>query len=96
MVFSVEICSADCRWRRCYGAYSCEKEQKIICLGLCRWASDLQRSRRQITDLDGKEINFGAGRSMEENLGMAAANESAHARVLEAVGGLLKDDLERE
>jgi 3'(2'), 5'-bisphosphate nucleotidase len=46
----------------------------------------------KITDLDGKEIDFGAGRTMAENWGMVAANESIHPIMLEIVGRLVKED----
>jgi 3'(2'), 5'-bisphosphate nucleotidase len=47
---------------------------------------------RKITDLDGKEIDFGAGRRMEENWGMVAANRTIHASLLEIVKKLLNED----
>jgi 3'(2'), 5'-bisphosphate nucleotidase len=50
----------------------------------------------KITALDGKEIDFGAGRKMEENWGMVAANESVHARILETVVEVLKEDLKTD
>jgi len=46
----------------------------------------------KITALDGKEIDFGAGRKMEENWGMVAANQLAHARILQTAEELLKED----
>lgn len=49
----------------------------------------------KITDLDGKEIEFGAGRRMENNFGMVAANKAVHARILETVGKFMKQDLEK-
>jgi 3'(2'), 5'-bisphosphate nucleotidase len=46
----------------------------------------------KITALDGKEIDFGAGRKIEENWGMVAANQSVHARILQTTEELLKED----
>lgn len=46
----------------------------------------------KITDLDGKKIDFGVGRTIAENWGTVAANESIHASMLEIVGRLVRED----
>jgi 3'(2'), 5'-bisphosphate nucleotidase len=44
----------------------------------------------KITDLDGKEIEFGTGRNLDVNMGMVAAREWVHARILQIVQEVLK------
>jgi 3'(2'), 5'-bisphosphate nucleotidase len=43
----------------------------------------------KVTDLDGKPIDFGAGRDLNQNRGMVAAKEDIHKRVLASVRELL-------
>ncbi len=38
-----------------------------------------------ITDADGEPLNFGLGRSLENNYGIIAAGKDVHSRVLKAV-----------
>ncbi|KAK3689054.1 hypothetical protein B0T22DRAFT_165664 [Podospora appendiculata] len=45
---------------------------------------------KKVTDLQGKEIDFGGGRQMSENWGVVAADETVHARILEVVGEVLR------
>ncbi|KAL3424471.1 3',5'-bisphosphate nucleotidase [Phlyctema vagabunda] len=49
----------------------------------------------RITDLDGGDMDFGAGRKLD-NWGVVAAKEDVHAGVLEAVKDVLRRDVERE
>ena len=49
----------------------------------------------KVTDLEGKEIDFGAGRDLSNNWGMVAANEDVHAEILKVVREVLKENPER-
>ncbi|KAH7188643.1 uncharacterized protein B0J16DRAFT_98562 [Fusarium flagelliforme] len=50
----------------------------------------------KVTDLDGKEMDFGAGRDLKQsNNGLLAAREGIHKAVLEGMGKLLTDDASR-
>jgi hypothetical protein len=42
-------------------------------LGSCWWSPDLQESGGHVTDLDGKELDFTAGRRLKANRGMIVA-----------------------
>lgn len=44
----------------------------------------------RITDVNGRGIDFGAGRSMEGNFGFVASLEGIHGRVLEGVRGIMR------
>ncbi|KAJ9144644.1 3',5'-bisphosphate nucleotidase [Pleurostoma richardsiae] len=44
----------------------------------------------KITDLDGKEIDFGAGRELAKNRGVIAARRGVHARILAVVNQVLE------
>jgi 3'(2'), 5'-bisphosphate nucleotidase len=44
----------------------------------------------KITDLDGKEIEFGTGRKLDVDVGMVAAKEWVHARILQVAQEVLK------
>jgi 3'(2'), 5'-bisphosphate nucleotidase len=46
----------------------------------------------KITDLDGKPINFGAGRSLSKNRGMVAAKEDVHERILAKIRECLGEE----
>lgn len=46
----------------------------------------------KITDLDGKNIDFGVGRALSENWGLIAADERIHARVLAIAKEFLRKD----
>jgi 3'(2'), 5'-bisphosphate nucleotidase len=48
----------------------------------------------KITDLDGKKIDFGAGRELGNNWGVIAANKGVHARILKIATEMLKVDQE--
>jgi 3'(2'), 5'-bisphosphate nucleotidase len=48
----------------------------------------------KITDIDGKDIDLGAGRRTEENWGVVAANEPIHSSILDIVRKALKLDEE--
>jgi len=48
----------------------------------------------KITDLYGKEMDFGAGRKLGNNWGLIAAKEGVHARILNLVTEMLKEDCE--
>jgi 3'(2'), 5'-bisphosphate nucleotidase len=45
----------------------------------------------KITDLNGKAIDFGAGRALYQNWGLIAANEGIHCRILEVVAEIMED-----
>ena len=45
----------------------------------------------KVTDLDGKDIDFGAGRDLSQNRGMLAAREDIHARVRDLVTKMLAE-----
>ncbi|RFU34427.1 hypothetical protein B7463_g1953, partial [Scytalidium lignicola] len=46
----------------------------------------------KITDLEGKRIDFGAGRKLSNNWGLVAAREGIHARILEVVAEVLREE----
>jgi 3'(2'), 5'-bisphosphate nucleotidase len=46
----------------------------------------------KITDLDGKEIDFGAGRHLSANNGMLVAKEGMHGQILEMTRRMLKEE----
>jgi 3'(2'), 5'-bisphosphate nucleotidase len=50
----------------------------------------------KITDLEGKEMDFGCGRTLVNNWGMVAARETAHARILRIVADVLNKDIGKE
>lgn len=43
----------------------------------------------QVTDVEGKRLNFGLGRTLKENKGVIAAPKDVHAKVIEAVQSVL-------
>lgn len=45
----------------------------------------------KITDLDGKDIDFGTGRALYMELGMIAARQGIHGRILEVVAEIFKE-----
>lgn len=45
----------------------------------------------KVTDLEGKDIDFGSGRRLKENLGMVAASEGIHAGCFKVVQQFIKD-----
>ncbi|KAH7170683.1 hypothetical protein EDB81DRAFT_175786 [Dactylonectria macrodidyma] len=45
----------------------------------------------QVTDLDGRQIDFGAGRDLSRNRGLVAAREGVHEVVIEELAGILQD-----
>ncbi|KAL6924681.1 hypothetical protein ACHAPO_005543 [Fusarium lateritium] len=49
----------------------------------------------KVTDLDGKKMDFGAGRDLNQNNGLLAAREGIHSAVLEGMGKLLAEDASR-
>ncbi|KAM0554093.1 hypothetical protein ACHAPJ_006891 [Fusarium lateritium] len=49
----------------------------------------------KVTDLDGKAIDFGAGRDLNQNNGLLAARGDIHGAVLEGMGKLLAEDASR-
>ncbi|KAF4468438.1 3 (2)5 -bisphosphate nucleotidase [Fusarium albosuccineum] len=46
----------------------------------------------KVTDLDGKSIDFGAGRDLNQNRGLIAARGGIHPTVLEKLGQIMADD----
>ncbi|KAH8820256.1 hypothetical protein F5884DRAFT_763346 [Xylogone sp. PMI_703] len=46
----------------------------------------------KITDLEGKKIDFGAGKKLSNNWGMVAAREGVHAKVFEVVREILRSE----
>ncbi|KAK4210246.1 hypothetical protein QBC37DRAFT_36952 [Rhypophila decipiens] len=46
----------------------------------------------KVTDLYGKEIDFGTGRKMSGNWGILTCDESVHAQLLELVGHMLEEE----
>ncbi|UZP44363.1 hypothetical protein NXS19_012175 [Fusarium pseudograminearum] len=46
----------------------------------------------KVTDLDGKEMDFAAGRDLNQNNGLLAAREGIHGVVLEGMGKILAED----
>ncbi|WZH44669.1 3'2'5'-bisphosphate nucleotidase [Fusarium acuminatum] len=46
----------------------------------------------KVTDLDGKEMDFGVGRDLNQNNGLLAARQGIHGAVLEGMGKLLAED----
>ena len=46
----------------------------------------------KITDLNGKDIDFGAGRQLANNWGIIAAKDGVHRRILDAVNILLREN----
>ncbi|KAM0347086.1 hypothetical protein ACHAPU_005025 [Fusarium lateritium] len=49
----------------------------------------------KVTDLDGKEMDFGVGRDLNKNNGLLAARQGIHGAVLEGMGKLLAEDASR-
>ncbi|KAM7204220.1 hypothetical protein V8F20_003633 [Naviculisporaceae sp. PSN 640] len=47
----------------------------------------------KVTDLYGKEIDFGTGRRLSENWGILTCDESVHSKILEMVGGMLESEV---
>jgi len=45
-----------------------------------------------VTDVYGKRLNFGVGRTLKENKGFIVTSTKVHAQVLEAVQRVLKED----
>ncbi|MCJ1336397.1 hypothetical protein MMC09_001673 [Bachmanniomyces sp. S44760] len=45
----------------------------------------------EVTDVEGKHLNFGKGRTLVENKGVIAAPKAVHAQVLEAVKSVLSE-----
>ena len=50
----------------------------------------LTETRGKVTDLDGKEMDFGAGRDLARNRGLVAAKGDVHASVLEVLTNILE------
>ncbi|KAG4290933.1 3'(2'),5'-bisphosphate nucleotidase [Fusarium proliferatum] len=46
----------------------------------------------KVTDLDGKDMDFGAGRDLSQNNGLLAARQGIHAAVLESMKKILAED----
>jgi 3'(2'), 5'-bisphosphate nucleotidase len=46
----------------------------------------------KVTDLDGKDMDFGAGRDLSRNNGLLAARQGIHAAVLESMKKILTED----
>lgn len=46
----------------------------------------------KVTDLQGNDVDFGAGRELSNNWGIVAAKPGVHSRVLEVVAKVLKDN----
>lgn len=46
----------------------------------------------KITDMYGKEMDFGAGRTLAANYGMVATREGLHGRMLELVQEVMGDN----
>ncbi|KAF5027657.1 hypothetical protein F66182_218 [Fusarium sp. NRRL 66182] len=49
----------------------------------------------KVTDLDGKAMDFGAGRDLNQNRGLIATRGEIHGAVLEGMGKLLAEDASR-
>lgn len=50
----------------------------------------------KITDLDGKKIDFGAGRKLGNNWGIIAAREGIHSIILKVANETIKEDQEKD
>ncbi|KAK0710416.1 hypothetical protein B0T21DRAFT_376581 [Apiosordaria backusii] len=50
----------------------------------------------KVTDLEGKQIDFGTGRKLTNNWGLITADESVHGKILELVGEVLGDGKKQE
>lgn len=50
----------------------------------------------KVTDLDGKDMDFGAGRELTGNRGLVAAQEGIHGLVLETLTKILEDEKAQE
>lgn len=53
--------------------------------------TESRNGKGKVTDLHGKEIDFGRGRKLAGNWGIVTADESVHGRILELVGGMLEE-----
>jgi 3'(2'), 5'-bisphosphate nucleotidase len=49
----------------------------------------------KITDLEGKEMDFGAGRELRNNWGLIATNEGVHAKILQVVNEVIQEGQEK-
>jgi len=51
----------------------------------------VQEAGGTVTDVDGKPLDFTAGRTLERNRGVIATGGKIHRAVVDAVGGVLAD-----
>ncbi|KAM7201092.1 hypothetical protein V8F33_003504 [Rhypophila sp. PSN 637] len=57
--------------------------------------TESRNGKGKVTDLYGKEIDFGTGRKMSGNWGILTCDESVHSQLLELVGQMLEEEVSR-